>query len=48
MSVPVVVGAFPEPFLHGFQWAKPGATVIYWQPDARPLGGSPPRSAGTR
>lgn len=29
MSVPVVVGAFPEPFLHGFQWAKPGATVLY-------------------
>ena len=27
MSVPVVVGAFPEPFVHGFQWAKPGATV---------------------
>ena len=27
MSVPVVVGAFPEPFLHGFQWAKPGATI---------------------
>ena len=25
MSVPVVVGAFPEPFVHGFQWAKPGA-----------------------
>jgi Domain of unknown function (DUF4430) len=30
MSVPVVVGAFPEPFLHGFQWAKPGATVVYF------------------
>ena len=27
MSVPAVVGAFPEPFLHGFQWAKPGATI---------------------
>jgi hypothetical protein len=27
MNVPVVVGAFPEPFVHGFQWAKPGATV---------------------
>ena len=32
MSVPVVIGAFPEPFLHGFQWAKPGATVLYWEP----------------
>jgi hypothetical protein len=27
MSVPVVVGAFPEPFVHGFQWVKPGATI---------------------
>jgi hypothetical protein len=27
MSVPVVIGAFPEPFVHGFQWAKPGATI---------------------
>jgi hypothetical protein len=27
MTVPVVAGAFPEPFLHGFQWAKPGATI---------------------
>ena len=27
MSIPVVVGAFPEPFVHGFQWAKPGATI---------------------
>jgi Domain of unknown function (DUF4430) len=27
MTVPVVVGAFPEPFVHGFQWAKPGATI---------------------
>ena len=31
MTVPVVVGAFPEPFLHGFQWAKPGATVLYFK-----------------
>ncbi len=31
LSVPVVVGAFPEPFLRGFQWAKPGATVAYLQ-----------------
>ena len=28
MSVPVVVGAFPEPFRHGFEWAKPGARVV--------------------
>ena len=27
-SVPVVVGAFPEPFRHGFDWAKPGAHVV--------------------
>lgn len=27
-SVPVVVGAFPEPFRHGFEWVKPGAHVI--------------------
>jgi Domain of unknown function (DUF4430) len=27
LSVPVVVGAFPEPFRHGFEWAKPGARV---------------------
>jgi hypothetical protein len=32
MTVPVVLGAFPEPFLHGFQWAKPGATVLYTDP----------------
>ena len=29
MSVPVVLGAFPEPFLHGFQWAKRGGLVVY-------------------
>jgi hypothetical protein len=28
MSVPVVVGAYPEPFLHGFEWAKPGPTSV--------------------
>ncbi|HZO33675.1 MAG TPA: DUF4430 domain-containing protein [Gaiellaceae bacterium] len=28
ISVPVVVGAFPEPFKHGFEWAKPGARVV--------------------
>jgi hypothetical protein len=28
MSVPVVAGAFPEPFLHGFGGVKAGATVV--------------------
>ncbi len=28
MHVPVVLGAYPEPFLHGFEWVKPGATVV--------------------
>jgi hypothetical protein len=28
LSVPVVVGAFPEPFKHGFEWARPGARVL--------------------
>jgi hypothetical protein len=28
MSVPVVVGAFPEPFRHGFEWVSPGARVL--------------------
>jgi hypothetical protein len=28
ISVPVVVGAFPEPFRHGFDWVKPGARVV--------------------
>lgn len=28
ISVPVVVGAFPEPFKHGFEWARPGARVL--------------------
>ena len=37
MTVPVVAGAFPEPFLHGFQWAKPGATVVYRRPADAPL-----------
>jgi hypothetical protein len=27
-SVPVVVGAFPQPFRSGFEWAKPGARVV--------------------
>ena len=37
MSVPVVVGAFPEPFLHGFEWAKPGAHVVGSGPSVRKL-----------
>lgn len=28
MSVPVVVGAFPDPFVHGFEWARPGPTSV--------------------
>ena len=28
MTVPVVVGAFPEPFLHGFESVKPGPTSV--------------------
>jgi hypothetical protein len=28
MHVPVVLGAYPEPFLHGFDWVKPGASVV--------------------
>jgi Domain of unknown function (DUF4430) len=36
-SVPVVVGAFPEPFRHGFEWAKPGAQVSGTGPSVRKL-----------
>ena len=32
MSVPVVAGAFPEPFVHGFDWARPGVEVIGGDP----------------
>jgi hypothetical protein len=28
MHIPVVLGAYPEPFLHGFEWVKPGASVV--------------------
>lgn len=28
MTVPVVAGAFPEPFLHGFESVKPGPTSV--------------------
>jgi Domain of unknown function (DUF4430) len=28
MTVPVVLGAYPEPFLRGFEWVKPGASVV--------------------
>lgn len=37
LSVPVVVGAFPEPFRHGFEWAKPGARVTGTGPSVRKL-----------
>jgi hypothetical protein len=37
ISVPVVVGAFPEPFRHGFEWAKPGARVTGTGPSVRKL-----------
>ncbi len=36
-NVPVVVGAFPEPFRHGFEWAKPGAHVVGSGPWVRKL-----------
>jgi Domain of unknown function (DUF4430) len=36
-SVPVVVGAFPEPFRHGFEWAKHGADVVGSGPSIRKL-----------
>ena len=36
-SVPVVVGVFPEPFRHGFEWAKPGAHVVGSGPSVRRL-----------
>lgn len=36
-TAPVVVGAFPEPFRHGFEWAKPGARVVGSGPAVRRL-----------
>jgi Domain of unknown function (DUF4430) len=36
-TAPVVVGAFPEPFRHGFEWAKPGARVVGAGPSVRRL-----------
>ena len=36
MREPVVVGAFPEPFLHGFGGKTLPARVVYLQPDQRP------------
>jgi hypothetical protein len=36
-SVPVVVGAFPEPFKHGFEWAKRGARVVGTGPSVQRL-----------
>jgi Domain of unknown function (DUF4430) len=35
MREPVVVGAFPEPFLHGFGGRRLPARVVYLQPDQR-------------
>jgi hypothetical protein len=35
MSQPLVVGAFPEPFLHGFDGKTLPARVVYLQPDQR-------------
>ena len=35
MIVPVVVGAFPEPFLHGFNGDPGGATVVVERRDDR-------------
>jgi hypothetical protein len=37
MQVPVVVGAFPEPFLHGFAGEVPPAVVVGRSPVARRL-----------
>jgi hypothetical protein len=37
MQVPVVVGAFPEPFLHGFAGQVPPAVVVGRSPVARRL-----------
>jgi hypothetical protein len=37
MSVPVVAGAFPEPFVHGFDWARPGAAVTGGAPSVAKL-----------
>jgi hypothetical protein len=37
MSVPVVVGAFPEPFVHGFEGDVPAAVVVGESPAAGKL-----------
>jgi len=36
MSVPVVVGAFPEPFIHGYQGKRRPALVVYADPTKAP------------
>ena len=36
MRVPVVVGAFPEPFLNGYAGERRLVAVRYWPPQARP------------
>jgi hypothetical protein len=35
MHVPVVVGAFPEPFLHGYDGKSRKATIVFDSPDLR-------------
>jgi hypothetical protein len=35
MHVPIVVGAFPEPFLHGFDGKRREAAVVFDSPSAR-------------
>ena len=35
MRAPIVVGAFPEPFLHGFGGKRRPARVVYFTPDQR-------------
>jgi hypothetical protein len=35
MRVPIVVGAFPEPFLHGFGGKRRPARVVYFTPEQR-------------
>ena len=35
MREPIVVGAFPEPFLHGFGGKRRPARVVYFTPDQR-------------
>ena len=43
MSVPVVVGSFPEPFLHGFGGKTRPAVVVRTGPGAKALARLTPR-----